>query len=381
MKYEYKAIEDIGDIFDKRVLLRLDLNVPVKDGVVADDFRIKQSLKTLEFLKEKGARIIIVSHIEGEIKTLKPVYEYLNALFPLKAFVPSYDGTADIPEIESLHAREALLCENLRQYDGEKANDETFARNLAARADLYVNEAFSVSHRAHASIVGVTQFLPSYAGFLFHQEVTRLSEAFSPVRPALFILGGAKFDTKLPLLEKFLRFYDYVFVAGALANDVYKFKGLEVGKSRVSEGNLLTKEFVSKENLFTPIDVVVDGPDGVRVKKPEEVTKEEIIMDAGPATSEMLNDYIHRSKFVLWNGPLGNYEKGFKKPTEDLAAYIASNSIRSIIGGGDTLAAVAAQNLLDKFDFVSTAGGAMLDFLANDTVPGVEALSAGMKKF
>jgi phosphoglycerate kinase len=381
MKYEYKTIEDIGDIFDKRVLLRLDLNVPVKDGVVVDDFRIKQSLKTLEFLKEKGARLIIVSHIEGEVKTLKPVFEHLNTMFPLKAFVTKFDGSAEIPEIESLHAREAVLCENLRQYEGEKVNDETFAHDLAKRADLYVNEAFSVSHRAHASIVGVTQFLPSYAGFLFHQEVTRLSEAFSPLRPALFVLGGAKFDTKLPLLEKFMRFYDYVFVGGALANDVFKFKGLEVGKSRVSEGNVLTKDFIAKENLFTPVDVVVDGPQGVKVKKPNEVEKDEIIMDAGPGTSEQLNEYIRRSKFILWNGPLGNYEKGFKKPTEDLASYIASNSIRSIIGGGDTLAAVASQNLLDKFDFVSTAGGAMLDFLANDTLPGVEALSMGMKKF
>ncbi len=381
MKYEYKTIEDAGDIFDKRVLLRLDLNVPIKNGVVADDFRIRQSLKTLEFLKDKGARVIIVSHIEGEITTLKPVYEYLNTLFPLKAFVASYDGDAPIPEIESLHARETLLCENLRQYEGEKANDESFARNLAKRADLYVNEAFSVSHRPHASIIGIPPYLPSYAGFVFHQEVTNLSEAFSPLRPALFVLGGAKFDTKLPLLEKFLRFYDYVFVGGALANDVFKFKGLEVGKSRVSEGDILTKDFVAKENLFTPVDVVTEGPKGVSVKKPNEVEKDEIIMDAGPATSEQLNDYIRRSKFVLWNGPLGNYEKGFKKPTEDLASYIASNSIRSIIGGGDTLAAVASQNLLDKFDFVSTAGGAMLDFLANDTLPGLEALSAGMKKF
>ncbi len=381
MKYEYKTLSTLGDIFDKRVLLRLDLNVPVKDGKVVDDFRIRQALPTLEFLKEKGAKIIMVSHIDEEVQTLKPVYEYLQTLFPIKAFVENYaDG--DVPEISSMHSREAVLLENLRQYDGEKKNDDAFARRLASFADLYINEAFSVSHRSHASLVGVPQYLPSYAGFLFDDEVKKLSEAFTPLRPALFILGGAKFETKLPLVQKFLKFYDFVFVGGALANDIYKARGLEVGASRVSEGNLLSPDLISKENLYVPVDVVVTKADGsTAVKKPDEVLKGEKILDAGPETVEQLKGYIRSSKFVLWNGPLGGYEMGFKKPTEDLAAYIAQNSIRSIIGGGDTLAAVASQNLLEKFDFVSTAGGAMLDFLANDTLPGVEALSAGTKKF
>lgn len=381
MKYEYKTLVDSGDIFGKRVLLRLDLNTPIKDGVVADDFRIRQSLRTLEYLKDKGAKIIIVSHIEGEGKTLKPVYEYLNTLFPIKAFVKDYFGVEVPMEITSLRAREAVVCENLRQYDGEKNNNETFSRSLASLADLYINEAFSVSHRPHASIVGVSQYLPSYAGFLFDEEVKNLSEAFTPLRPAFFILGGAKFETKLPLLEKFLKFYDFVFVGGALANDIYKARGFEVGKSKISESSSSVADFISKENLYVPVDVTVQSEKGVLVKKPEEVTKDEAIIDAGPATIALLEDYIRRSKFVLWNGPLGMYEAGFKKPTEDLAVYIASNNIRSIIGGGDTLAAVASQNLLQKIDFVSTAGGAMLDFLANETLPGVEALSAGMKKF
>ncbi len=374
MTHNYKTLPEAGDLEGRCVLLRLDLNVPIKDGKVVDDFRIIRALPTLEFLREKGAKIIIVSHIEGKTKTLRPVYEYLNALFPIKSFVEHYVGVPVPENITSLHSREAVLCENLRQYEGEKKNDEAFSRKLSSLAELYVNEAFSASHRPHASIIGLPRYLPGYAGLLFDEEVKNLSEAFTPLRPAFFILGGAKFDTKLPLLQKFLRFYEYVFVGGALANDVFKARGLEVGGSKVSEGNLPSDDVISQKNFFVPIDVVVKSERGVFVKKPEEVGADEIIMDAGPATVEFLKDYIRRSKFVLWNGPLGNYESGFKATTEELANYIVENSIRSILGGGDTLAAIASLNVIDKIDFVSTAGGAMLDFLGNETLPGLEAL-------
>ncbi|KKR45205.1 MAG: Phosphoglycerate kinase [Parcubacteria group bacterium GW2011_GWA1_40_21] len=371
---DFKTIKDIENLRGKRVLLRLDLNVPIIDGVLLDDFRIKKSMSTLNFLRENGAKTIVISHIESvETKSLKAVYEYLSKFFNI-LFLKDYFGEETKKAIDGMNEGDFILLENLRIYEGEEKSSEHFARQLASLGEIYVNEAFSVSHRQHASIVGVPKFLPSYAGILFEEEVANLSKAFNPEHPFLFILGGAKFETKMPLIEKFLKLADFVFVGGALANDFFKEKGYETGLSVLSAKKFNLGKMLDSDKLLLPADVVVKNNQGVFIKRPSQVLKEDKILDDGPATISMLEKKLLSSKFVLWNGPLGDYEKGFREGTVELARAIAKSGAKSIIGGGDTLAVVSKMNLENKFSFISTGGGAMLDFLANETLPGIEAL-------
>jgi phosphoglycerate kinase len=364
-----KHIRDIENISGKRVFLRLDLNVPVTDGIVSDDFRIKNSFETIDFLLEKGAHLVIGSHFEGEGGSLKPVYEYLQKRYTDLVFV--YDFFPGTPDDLSL--KNLVLLENLRKYEGEKANAPEFAKHLASFADIYVNEAFPSSHRAHASIVGIPQYIPGYCGFKFEEEVTNLSRAFNPEHPFLFILGGAKFETKIPLVKKFFEIADSMFIGGAIANDFFRTEGIQTGESLLSKGDFNLSSFLTPK-LVLPHDVVVQNGADSYVKKVSEVSMNEKIVDVGPDSVLTLKEKIQSAKIILWNGPLGNYEMGFKKGTLDLATMIADSSALSIVGGGDTVASIAELGLEDKFSFLSTAGGAMLDFLANGTLPGIEAL-------
>ncbi|MDO8589766.1 MAG: phosphoglycerate kinase [bacterium] len=328
-----KSITEAGDLKGKRVLVRVDWNVPIEDGKVIDDFRIKKSLPTLEYLKNAGAKVTIITHLEPKGTSV----EFL------KMYVP-----------EGME-----LLENLRDNLGEESNSEAFAKELASGADIYVNEAFSVAHRRHASIVGVPSLLPSFIGLQFALEIKELSKAFYPKKPFLFILGGAKFDTKLPLLKKFIHIADYIFVGGALANNFFKEQGMDVDGSLVKEGNFGLKELLKTGKIILPEDTIV---------------KDGKILDAGPKAMENLKPIISASKLVLWNGPLGGYEHGYNVATLALAQMISEFASESIIGGGDTIAAIRELNLFDKFSFVSTGGGAMLDFLATGTLPGIEAM-------
>lgn len=371
---DFKTIKDIENLRGKKVLLRLDLNTPIVNGEVRDDFRIKKSITTLNFLRDNGAKTIIISHIESvETKSLEIVYEYLSKSFKMK-FAKDYFSEGTRNAIDKMNEGDFLLLDNIRVYEGEEKNSEHFARQLSSLGGIYVNEAFSVSHRRHASIVGAPKFLPSFAGILFEDEVVNLSKAFNPEHPFLFILGGAKFETKMPLIEKFLKLADFVFIGGALANDFFREKGCETGLSVLSPKKFNLGKMLNSDKLLLPIDVVVKNNQGVFIKRPNNVLKEDKILDAGPATVSMLREKLLSSKFVLWNGPLGDYEKGFREGTVELARAIAKCRAKSIIGGGDTLAVVSKLNLEDKFSFISTGGGAMLDFLANETLPGIEAL-------
>lgn len=362
-----KNLQDAPVGSGTRVLLRLDLNVPLKNGSVVDDFRIRRALPTLEFLKKAGARTVIVSHHDNG--SLVPVAEYLKQFVPVE-FVPRViPEERDVPPAGSF-----IVCENLRSDAREETNDAGFAKSLAAHADIYVNEAFSVSHRVHASIVGVPKFLPSYAGLLFADEVQNLSRTFTPLRPFLFIIGGAKTETKLPLVKKFLNIADSVFVGGVLANDFFRAQGFEVGHSTVSGMASDLSALLSETKIITPKDVVAAGDTGSAAKKPSEVKPDEKIADAGPKALQELALRVRAAKLILWNGPIGEYENGFTQGTEDLARAISAADGESIVGGGDTLAAISTLNLLDRFSFVSTGGGAMLQFLADETLPGVQAL-------
>lgn len=304
-----KTVTDLKDFTGKRVLVRVDWNVLDKEGKVSDQFRIKQSLPTLEYLLNGGAKIIIATHLEyGSIETLRE-------------FVPVG----------------AELLPNLRDNPGEKGNSDEFARELAGKADIFVNEAFSESHREYASIVGVSKILPSYAGLRFVEEIKQLSKAFYPPHPFLIILGGAKIETKLPLVEKFLNIADSIFVGGAMA--------------------------VKASTMPSAQDTKVYFPLG-----------DLAALDANKETLELLKKDIDEANFIIWNGPLGQYETGHTQYTLELAQILADAKAEVIIGGGDTLAAIKSLNILDKFSFVSTGGGAMLDFLAKGTLPGIEAL-------
>ena len=368
-----RFVKDIGDIKGKTILLHLDLNVEILGNEVADDFRIKKSMPLIDFLRNKGANLIFASHIDPDPETsLRPVFEYLKKQLPV---VLLEDYFPEAPDLNVHFAKgNIVLLENLRKYKEEKENDENFARHLASFADFFVNEAFSISHRKHASIVGIPKYLPSFAGFAFEEEMVNLSRAFSPPHPFLFVLGGAKFDTKLPLLKRFFNLADSIFIGGALANDFLKARGYSVGKSLVSTENINLDEF-PEDKLIMPIDVVVKNSNGLSTKKIEEVIAQDCIVDVGLQSVTALYSTIENANFILWNGPLGNYEEGFKQATLTLAKKIAEASATSIVGGGDTMASIAELGLGDKFSFISTGGGAMLEFLANETLPGIEALN------
>jgi phosphoglycerate kinase len=349
-----KYLRDIQNLKDVKVLMRVDFNVPVANGIITDDFRIRATIPTIKYLQEKGAKVIMISHIETkDHPTLQPVADYLNKLGIACVFEKNYKKALN-------NEAQVLLLENVREFEGEKKNDKKFAKELASLADIYVNEAFAVSHREHASLCAITEFIPSYAGFNFENEIKHLSTAFNPEHPFLFILCGAKFETKLPLLEKFVNIADTIFVGGALANDLFKLKGIDVKKSLVSTEKFDIDGLLDNPKILLPID---------------QVWKDDAIMDAGMKTVEMLKGEIQKAKYVLWNGPLGAYEGGFKEATIGLAQALADSTAKTIVGGGDTLATIAELNIEDKFTFVSTGGGAMLEFLAKGTLPGIEALN------
>ncbi len=363
-----KSLKDHKDFAGKTVFVRADFNVPIVDGVVSDDFRIKKALETIDFLRASGAKIILASHIEGGDKTLRPVFKYLKTKYKID-FIDDY-----FPAVPDFSSSDVFLLENLRKYPEEISNDEAFSKHIASFADCYVNEAFSVSHREHASVVGIPKILPSYAGMSLEGEIRELSYAFNSDHPFFFVLGGAKFDTKLPLVRKFFKLADSVFIGGALANDFFRAQGLNTGNSLLSEKDLNFNEFLN-EKLILPVDVVVENNGRREIKKIEDIALGDVISDVGPQSMELVRDQIAKAQFVLWNGPLGNYERGFKESTLSLAKILADSDATSIVGGGDTIASIAELGLENKFSFVSTGGGAMLEFLANETLPGIDALN------
>jgi phosphoglycerate kinase len=307
-----KSIREAGDLSGVRILVRVDWNVPVEDGEVRDDFRIQKSLATLEYLKNAGAKLTICTHLEPEDLTVEPLKKYL-------------------PEgVE--------ILENLRHNPGEKSNSPEFAKELARHGDIFINEAFSVSHREHASIVGVPKLLPSFAGLEFMNEVENLSKAFNPPHPFLLILGGAKFETKIPLVKKFLDIADIIHIAGANAKPAVEMGITQNPKVTLPIGDISAPD-ADEENL------------------------------------KFIKTKIDEAKFIVWNGPLGKYESGYKEGTMKLAQMLGESGKEVIVGGADTLAAIKELGYLEKFSFVSSGGGAMLDFLANGTLPGIEALN------
>lgn len=369
-----KLVTEIGDLKGKYVLLRSSLNIPLKDGVVRNKFRLERSLPTLRYLREQGAKIILVGHIGREPEeTLKPVWVELQKYLPV-AWGGVVTGEDFMKRRLLMQNGDILLAENLRQDEGEANNDDNFVNHLASLGEIFINDAFAEVHREHASTYGVAKKLPSYAGLTLAQEVNELSKVMKPASPSLFLLGGAKFETKMPLVEKYIELYDYIFIGGALVNDILKGLGYEVGQSLVSDISLKEAAFIRSPKLILPIDVIVETPVGKQTKKITEVKAEDKILDVGAMTVAMLATYIEKSKTILWNGPFGAYELGYTQSTEVTARHVAASEAFSVVGGGDTVAAVEKLEINDLFSFVSIGGGAMLTFLENGSTPAIDLL-------
>ncbi|OIP64791.1 MAG: phosphoglycerate kinase [Candidatus Yonathbacteria bacterium CG10_big_fil_rev_8_21_14_0_10_43_136] len=370
------TVKDIKNLKGKRVVLRLDFNVPIKNGRIVETMRIDRAIPTIEYLRKKKARIVIFSHIgKDATSSLKPVAQYLSGTMNI-GFVPDFRTEEARAIADGLPEGGVVLFENLRLDDLETKNDPAFAKYLASFGEVYVNDAFAVLHRAHASVVGITKYLPSYAGLLIADEIKHLSLALKPKHPFLFILGGAKFETKMPLMKKFMKIADKVFVGGILANDFFHDQGIEVGKSFVDKYSFKLLPLLKKGKIILPTDVIVKNGDGNKtsVKKLSEILSGDSIVDVGPETIKNLSPILKKAKLIVWNGPIGFYEGGFDRATIALLKAITEVKATSIIGGGDTAVIVEKLGVAKKLSFVSTGGGATLDYLSDGKLPGIEAI-------
>jgi phosphoglycerate kinase len=357
------------------VVLRASLNAPLEQGAVRSAYRLDAALRTIEALSQKGARTVVIGHIgRSPTESLAPVYAFLKqkTSVPLM-FSDEVVGKKVCRQVEALQPGEVLLVENVRRIPGETTNDPLFAEQLASYGSVYMNDAFADSHRAHASIVGVPRHIPGFAGPEFMRELHGITPARTPVSPSIAIVGGAKFVTKEPLIRMLLDTYDAVFVGGALAHDFFVARGLSVGRSLVSH-DARVGDLAQHKKLILPTDVIVEGSDGIDTKKIEDVSPTDTIVDCGPESIRALVPTLERARTILWNGPLGNFERGFQSGTESLALHIARVNATRIVGGGDTVASIHALNVAHNFTHLSGAGGAMLEFISRGTLAGIDAL-------
>ncbi|HOV88511.1 MAG TPA: phosphoglycerate kinase [Candidatus Paceibacterota bacterium] len=375
-------------ITHQRALLRVDFNVDLDEkGRILSDFRMRATLPTIEFLlKNQAEKVIIVSHLgrpKGKDKKLSllPIAKHLEKILKQKViFVDDCIGEKVKNEIET-RKEKIFVLENLRFYEGEENNDKTFAQQLAELADIYVNDAFGVSHRLNASVAAITQFLPSYAGLLLTNEVKNLTRLIEKVvSPFVVVLGGAKISTKLPLIDTFLKKADSILLGGGLANTVWKAWDFEIGKSLFEAEQIEAAKNLGsqKAELIVPGDFVVASSFKAkkgRVKEIGDIDPRDVIVDIGPISTKVFCDLIKSAKTILWNGPMGYWEnKAFRDSTIKIARAIANSKGFTVVGGGDTLTAIEELHLLNRYSFVSTGGGAMLEFLAKGNLPALDFL-------
>ena len=387
-----KTIEVDG----KRVFVRVDFNVPMDESQnITDDSRIRGVLPTLEYLLEKNARLIIASHMgrpKGEVVpelSLSPVAKRLGSLIEKDVrMADDCIGSAVKALISEMAPGEIVLLENLRFHPEEAQNDDAFAKELASLCDVYVNDAFAVSHRANASVAAITKYAPkSAAGFLLQKELDYFQKALAePRRPLVAVIGGAKVSSKLGALENMLNHVDKFIIGGAMANTFLKSTGCHVGKSMVEDDLIEVADSIMKQsadkgiNFYLPVDAVVareiDPKASIKIVPVKEIPPDWMALDIGPATSLLYSEVLYDAKTIIWNGPMGIFEiDAFSKGTEQIANFITSlNGVISIIGGGDTAAAVAKFKLEDKMTHISTGGGASLEYLEGRVLPGIAAL-------
>ena len=391
-----RSIKDETNLNQKKVLLRLDLNVPLDNGRIADTTRIDKILPTINFLLKSEAKIIILSHVgrpKGKIVkelSLKPICEDLkNKLNENIRLVSKNMKEINSTDLFSEHDEKIVMLENLRFYEEEEKNDSDFAKHLASLADIYVNDAFSCSHRVHASIFEITKFIPSYAGLQLNLEIDALTKITSEIkRPITCIIGGSKISSKINIIKNLIAKFDNIIIVGGMANNILKYKECEIGKS-IQEDNCdkIIEEIFSlskKENckIIYPEDVTVGKSleGSAEIKELNNISKDELILDIGPKTIKAINLLIEESSTVLWNGPAGYFENpNFAKGSLEIAKKIVeknkNNTIYSVAGGGDTVSLLNSIGLISNFNFVSTAGGAFLKYLEGKELPGIKALN------
>ncbi|PJE62434.1 phosphoglycerate kinase [Candidatus Roizmanbacteria bacterium CG10_big_fil_rev_8_21_14_0_10_39_6] len=387
-----KFIDEVA-ISNKRVLLRVDFNVSLNpDYTIADDARIKQSIPTILYLLERNNTVIIVSHLDRPKKrdsrlSLVRVARDLHTYLPGKKVVLIDDFTKDTSLLEKKSGQEVYLLENIRFYPEEEKNDSEFVKKLAVLADVYVNDAFGVSHRANASIVAITKELPSYGGLLMKREIEMISKVVNkPKKPVVAIVGGAKISTKIEVLSKLIEIADYLILGGGLANTFLCAQGIPIGKSycettEVEQAKKVLFMAAQKNTMLVlPQDAIVGNPadvsQGGHVTKVENTPHNGQILDIGPETQAQFGTIIAKAKTLIWNGPVGYIENPMYRRGTDFIYYsIAQNhDCVSVVGGGDTLAAISKKEYLNTISHISTGGGAMLEFIEKGTLPGIEAL-------
>ncbi len=398
MTKPFKTLDDIGDVRGKRVLVREDLNVPMAGGVVSDDTRLTATLPTVTELADKGAIVLILAHFgrpkgqrNSEMSLAPVVGPYSQVLGRPVAFIDDCQGDAAAAAVAMLQPGEIAILENTRFHPGEEKNDPAFVAAIARLGDLYVNDAFSAAHRAHASTEGLAHVLPAYAGRAMEAELVALDKALgNPEHPVAAVVGGAKVSSKLDVLQHLVTKVDHLIIGGGMANTFLAARGVDVGKSLCEHDLTTTAEaiFDAAEHanctIHLPYDVVVAkefrANPPTRTVNVHEVAADEMILDIGPAATEALADVLKNCRTLVWNGPLGAFETPpFDTATVALARTAAAltrdGSLVSVAGGGDTVAALNQAGAADDFTFVSTAGGAFLEWMEGKVLPGVAALS------
>ena len=391
-----KYIKDQENLEGKVVLLRLDLNVPLNNQVITDETRINKILPVINFLIKKKSKILIISHVgrpKGKINydlSLKPICENLERKIDQKIkLVKENIYKMKKEDLFKNSEEQIIFLENIRFYEEEEKNDTNFSKNLAELGDIFVNDAFSCSHRAHASVSKITEFLPSFAGLQFETEISALKKVTTEIKkPVTCIVGGAKISTKIGLIKNLIPKFDNIIIVGAMANNILNYKGNPIGKSLKEDNckSVIDDIFESaKKNsclINYPEDVLVGKSidDKAIIKELSEVSNDDLILDIGPKTIKKIKDIIERSETILWNGPAGyfenpNFANGCYEITKKIIEKKEKNQIYSIAGGGDTIAVLNQMNSVDDFNFVSTAGGAFLEYLEGKDLPGIKALN------
>ena len=388
-----KGIKDVN-IEKKRVLMRVDFNVPQNDKLeITDDTRIKAALPTIQYALGKNAKVVLMSHLgrpKGSANpkySLKPVDERLSQLLEKKvSMAPNCIGPEVKKSVDAVKEGGVVLLENLRFHKEEEANDPNFAKELASFGDIFVNDAFGTAHRAHASTEGVTKYLPSVAGFLVQKEIEYFEKALkNPAKPYIVILGGAKVSDKIAVIKNLMDKVDAILIGGGMAYTFLKAKGVDIGNSKLEADKLdLAKAILSearkkKTKILLPVDHVcadrLDASAEAKITDGETIPAGMLGLDIGIKTIELFKKELQDAKTILWNGPLGVFEiDQFDKGSREIARFIAGLKVTTIIGGGDTAAAIAKYGLEDKMSHISTGGGASLEYLEGKTLPGIAAL-------
>lgn len=395
----FRTIRDVK-FSGKKTLVRVDFNVPLDDKLnITDDTRIRRAIPTLKHILDQGGKLIIASHLgrpKGEANpkySLKSVVKHLSELLGKKvAFANDCIGEETVALVNKLQDGEVILLENLRYHKEEKKNDPAFAKALASMADIYVSDAFGTAHRAHASTAGIADYLPAYAGFLMEKEINYLGKVTtSPDRPMVAVMGGAKVSDKIQVIENLLKKVDSLLIGGGMAFTFLKAQGYNIGKSLCEEDKLdlalklIEKAKATGKSLMLPIDVVTakEIKEGIETKTVDikNIPDDELGLDIGPETVAVFEAELKSAKTVLWNGPMGVFEiKPFDMATRKIAELLAEIDATTIVGGGDSVAAIEQMGASDKVSHVSTGGGACLEFLEGKTLPGIEIFSRNIKE-